>query len=157
MTKDMTDFLKPLPDVADRIAKWKDGIVTKATKAAENSLVKTLKKNHAAISSTESIQQMQDVMATATCKAEEYFETLFVPLHRLGNTSEMATARGKLMLQALHQSQGEASEEQQVKVGFAAAQLAQQREGLLKVKVKKDKTASANKQSLLTIGKHLLK
>ena len=139
------DYLLPLPDLADRLNKWKDATVSKATKAAEAALIKTLKKSQASVATPESAQQLREVMDDAAKNATDYFNTLTVPLHRLGSIAETTTARGKLMLAALNKTDG-------------SEKVVKEREGVLKPKKKKAGNAeSANKQSLLTLGKHLLK
>ena len=157
------DFLQPLPDIVQRIQKWRETAVAKSTKAAEAALLKAIKKSNASVSTPESAAQLQEVMKTAEENAVAYFDTLNIPLARLGSVSETTTARGKLMMAALGQSTGSgsaSSDDVAVRLGFCAAQKIQEREGLLTVKKKggkKEQDKNSAKQSLLSLGKHLLK
>ena len=155
------DFINPLSDIAERIATWKDSIVQKSVKAAEQSIIKTLKKKGAILSSPEAVGQLEAVTTEAEQKAKIYFDSLSVPLHRIGSTAETSTGRGKAMAEALYKAQnvkGQDDKTESGKVGFAAALAVKSRQGHLKQKkkvVKKDKGSMT--QSLLTFGKHMHK
>ena len=154
------DSVVPLPDIDERIQKWREVTVTKSTKAAETALLKTFKKSGASVNSPESLEQLKDVVDEAGRKADEYFETLHVPLCRFGTTSETSTARGKAMLEALQKAQQTSPAESVQKFGLTAALSEKEREGVVKSKKKKTKAAdknSASKTCLLTLGKHMLK
>ena len=159
------DFVTPLPDVADRIQKWRDVTVNKATKAAEQTLLKTFKKCGASINSPESLTQLKDVVDKAEADADQYFHTLTVPLCRLGSINEVSTTRGKAMLEALQKAQNtEPSEDSSVKFGLAAAMVAKEREGVSTARRSKAKgkgkgaaDKNSGKNCLMTLGKHMLK
>ena len=157
------DSVVPMADIADRIQKWRDNTVGKATKAAEQTLLKAFKKSGASINSPEAMQQLKDVVEEAGQKAEEFFASLSVPLCRLGSTSETSTARGKAMLEALQKAQNTATPvENSHKVGLAAALAEKEREGAVKSKKKNSKAKgtsdkNSSKNCLLTLGKHMLK
>ena len=158
------DYITPLPDISDRIEQWKESTVSKSVKAAEQGLVKALRKQNASLNAPEALQQLESVTGDAREKATSFFDSLPVPLNRLGSVAETASSKTKLMLEAMAKmgpggSSKSEKESLKVKVGYPAAVCIKERDGTLRSKKKtgskKDKNSST--QCLVTLGKHMLR
>ena len=161
LTQLRLDYVVPLPDVKDRLGKWREATVGKSTKAAEQTLLKTFKKRGASVNSPEAMAQLKEVVDAAESSAQEYWDSLNVPLCRLGSSSETSTARGRAMLDALQKAQKSDTAEINTKIGLAAAVAIAERDGLIKakksMKPKEKSDKNSSKTCLLTLGRHMLK
>ncbi len=129
-------------------------------KSAESAFLKALKKKNASLNTPEALAQLESITNEARIKASSYFNSLPMPLCRLGSTSEASTIRAKLMADAVQRAQGMAKEKEICKIGYAAALSVKERDGSLQVKGKKKtnkKDKGSSTQCLVTLGKHMLK
>ena len=154
------DFITPLPDIDQRLQSWEESTVAKSVKSAESAFLKALKKKNANLNTPEALAQLESITTEAREKAKTYFQSLPIPLGRLGSTSEANTVRARLMADAVQRAQGMVKEREICKIGYAAALTVKERDGSLQIKSKKKnnkKDKGSSTQCLVTLGKHMLK